>query len=75
MRTYANSRTNARATTFARDAVHLEFRGRDAKAIEQGDFVDRVPDQVPRRHTEADAVGALASPQRSLNTSAVAFPR
>ena len=35
----ASSRSNA----FACSAVYLEFRGRDAKAIDQGTFVDRAP--------------------------------
>ena len=33
---------------FARQAVHLEFRPRDARALDQGNFVDRQPDERPR---------------------------
>ena len=67
MTTYAVSKIKARATTFARDAVYLEFRSRDAKAIDQSDFADRMPDQ-------ANAVGALAlerlaSTIKSLNSA------
>ena len=32
---------------FARAAVYLEFRGRDARHLDQTGFVDRRPDQVP----------------------------
>ncbi len=32
----------------ARDAVFLHFRSRDARAIDQGDFVDRRPNDRPR---------------------------
>ena len=55
-----------RNSTFARDAVHLEFRGRDAKAIDQSTFVDRLPNnQVPRLHAEADG-GARVIDQFSV---------
>ncbi len=39
--------SNRRAAS-ARDAVFAEFRPGDARAIDQGDFVDRAPDQAPR---------------------------
>ena len=42
-----------RNSDFARDAVFTEFSGRDAKAVDQGAFVDRVPDQAPRRRRQA----------------------
>ena len=38
-----------KSTSFARAAVSVEFRGRDARALDQADFVDRRPDQAPRR--------------------------
>ncbi len=34
---------SSRRTPFARNAVFLAFRARDAKAIDQSDFVDRAP--------------------------------
>ena len=34
---------SSRCNSFARNAVYLEFRGHDAKAIDQSDFVDRAP--------------------------------
>ncbi len=33
---------------FARRMVFEEFRYRDARAIDYGDFIDRAPDQAPR---------------------------
>ena len=48
---------------FARAAVYLEFRGRDARAIEQGAFVDRQPDRLPRRRSEVIASGEVALDQ------------
>ncbi len=63
MRTYANSRIKARAAAFARSAVRLEFRGRDARHLDQAGFIDRAPDQHPRRHTEANANGEIALDQ------------
>ncbi len=50
----ASSRHNS---TFARDAVYLEFRHRDARAIDQADFVDRGPGQAPRLYIEATGGG------------------
>ena len=41
--------TSSRADTFARDAVFEEFRNRDARAIDQAGFVDRLPRQNPPR--------------------------
>ena len=41
------------SSTYARSAVYLAFRGRDARALDQADFVDRAPNQVSRRHTDA----------------------
>ena len=35
-----------RRATFARDAVFAEFRPGDARTIDQGDFVDREPDNA-----------------------------
>ena len=54
---------SSRRNSFARSAVYLEFRGRDARHLDQAGFIDRAPDQAPRRHIEADAVGALALDQ------------
>ncbi len=45
---------------FARSAVFTEFSGRDARALDQADFVDRDPEQLSRLHTEADASGEIA---------------
>ena len=53
----------SRRTSFARDAVRLEFRGRDARHLDQAGFIDRAPDQHPRRHTEANANGEIALDQ------------
>lgn len=49
-----------RRAAFAKSAVYLEFRGRDARAGDQSSFVDRQPDQLPHRHAEADANGEIA---------------
>ena len=35
-------------TDLARAAVYTEFGARDARALDQGDFQDRQPDQPPR---------------------------
>ncbi len=43
---------------FARQAVIAAFGWRHARALDQADFVDRMPDQAGCRHS--DAVGALA---------------
>ena len=61
--TAPNSQDLKRRAAFAKAAVRLEFRGRDAKAVDQDAFVDRQPDQLPRRHTEADANGEIALDQ------------
>ncbi len=53
----------SRPNSFARDAVHLEFRGRDARHLDQAGFIDRAPDQHPRRHIETDADDELALDQ------------
>ena len=55
--------SSRRSSAFARAAVRLEFRARDAKAIEQDDFVDRQPGQLPRRLTKADTSNELALDQ------------
>lgn len=36
-------RKTTTSTEFAREAVYSEFRPRDARALDQGDFVDRKP--------------------------------
>ena len=40
--------SDKRRTDFAREAVRLEFRPRDARAINHGGFEDRRPDELPR---------------------------
>ena len=39
--------TSGHRDTFARDAVFEEFRARDARTLDQIDFVDRAPDETP----------------------------
>ena len=34
-------------TSFAHEAVYEEFRPRDARALDQADFVDRAPNETP----------------------------
>ncbi len=41
------------SSTFARDAVFAAFRPRQARALDYGDFIDRDPAQLPRRHPDA----------------------
>ena len=36
-----------RRANFARDAVIAEFGARHARALDQGDFVDRLPGEMP----------------------------
>ncbi len=55
--TSLRSASSRRNTDFARAAVRLEFRGRDAKAIDQGEFIDCLPDQAVRRHIETNLGG------------------
>ena len=52
-----------RNSAFARAAVFTEFRGRDARAIDQGNFVDRAPDQTPHRRAVTDVGDAFALDQ------------
>ena len=40
-------------TDFAREAVFAEFRARDAKAILDANFIDRLPGEMPRLSPEA----------------------
>ena len=42
-----------------RDAVFAAFRPQQARALDQADFQDHAPDQLPRRLTEADASGEV----------------
>ena len=49
-----NSQDLKRRAAFAKAAVYSEFRGRDALALNQDAFVDRVPDKAPRLHIETD---------------------
>ncbi len=41
-----------RCAGFARAAVFAEFRARDARALDQADFVDRAPGELPRPSPE-----------------------
>ena len=45
----------SRRADYARDAVFAAFRPQQARAIDQGAFVDRAPDQGPRQHSEVIA--------------------
>ncbi len=47
----------------ARDAVFAAFRPQQARALDQADFIDRQPDQLPHRRIEPDASGDLALDQ------------
>ena len=38
-----------RSADFARQATIAEFGGRYARALDQADFVDRLPNEAPRR--------------------------
>ena len=47
------TRSNRRVrASFARAAVHMAF-GRHARALDQADFVDRLPSESPARTPEA----------------------
>ncbi len=48
------------SSTYARDAVFAAFGPRQAHSLDHGDFVDRQPDQAPRRLTEANAGDEIA---------------
>ena len=54
---------SSRRNSFARDAVFAAFGPRQARALDQADFQDHAPDQLPRRLTEADASGEVALDQ------------
>ncbi len=45
--TSADPNIAARRSRFAREAVRLEFAGKDAKALDQGNFVDHPPGPRP----------------------------
>ncbi len=55
-----------RRADFARQAVRLEFRPRDARALDQGDFRDRAPNQSPRHIGEVAAKVTNDTGQKSL---------
>ena len=57
MTIYKNS--PRKSTSFARAAVFEEFRGRDARALDQADSPDRRPDQAPSQlgYVAAEVVG------------------
>ena len=40
-------KSNQHHNTFARAAVFEEFRGRDARALDYGDFTDRESNEIP----------------------------
>ena len=44
-----------RSSAFARAAVRLEFRARDARALDQDGFTDHSPQQIRCRRSEAIA--------------------
>ncbi len=48
MSTYTKTFRDATGAPFARAAVYAEFHLRDAKALDQGNFVDRPPNEAPR---------------------------
>ena len=52
-----------RNPNYARDAVFAAFGPRQAHALDQGAFVDRAPDQISHRITEANAGGEVALDQ------------
>ena len=56
--------SNRRHDDFARDAVFAEFRGRDARAIDQGDFEDRRPHEFARPLAAGGRKPALAAAPR-----------
>ena len=61
MPTTTTCSASSRPSNFARDAVFAAFRPQQARALDQADFIDRQPDQLPRRLTEADTgVGEVA---------------
>ncbi len=49
---YRKTYHNATRAAFARQAVRLEFRPRDARAIDHDGFVDRKPHERPHRPPE-----------------------
>ena len=53
MSTYTNNFRTATGSPFARAAVYAEFRLRDAKALDQGNFFDRPPNEAPRPAPES----------------------
>ncbi len=48
---------SSRLNSFARDAVFAAFGPRRARALDEGAFVDRLPNQAPRLHAEFDTGG------------------
>ncbi len=48
----------SRPNSFARDAVHLEFRARDARHFDDGAFVDRAP--APIKEPLGRGISALS---------------
>ena len=51
---------------FARQAVRLEFRARDARSLDRGDFEDRLPHERPRHIGEVAAKVTNDTGQRTL---------
>ena len=56
--TFPRSAASRRNPNYARDAVFAAFRPRQARALNQADFQDRAPDQLPR--TCAPPTGTVA---------------
>jgi hypothetical protein len=48
MYSYRENFRNTTGDAFARAAVYTAFRPRDAKALDQSNFVDRPPNEAPR---------------------------
>ena len=58
-----------RNSTFARAAVFAEFSARDARrGLDQAGFIDRHPDQVPRKCTPPAPVNGEAILERLAET-------
>ncbi len=54
---------SSRPSNFARDAVFAAFGPRRARALDEGAFVDRLPNQAPRLHAKFDTGGEAALDQ------------
>ncbi len=63
---YTKNCRNTTRANFARAAVFAEFGTRNARALDQGDFVDRRPKQGPRHIGEVAAKVTNDTGQKSL---------